>query len=441
MSKSSFRLNWETDPSLTFTLLSLIKSIPLYQQVFFSTSIEQVKDKYFVTQKICIEFFRDSVWMKDAERRGLVIKTEGGEWKATKKWGSNVANPITSRVLHLRKRFNDGWYMTKCGILLNYIKIEDFPDRRRRMLFKKQHPYYFLLRELCQGRQPQAGLPIITPVEERSDPPTGRRKRSLSTISSDSSDSEEDNPLSTHAAPPLAKRLRESPSDIRFIREAVTPLRALSISLPPEIPPHDETQIHRLPLQCITPILDVDIEASVAPPSPAPSHCSSVVALSIAPAHSAPCENRSVSKSRADVHAMMPVMYASIDRGQHHQKVKSTQPTTPEWDELVDEIKRNPKKIPYKTSVLLHMSLKGEIKRVLGDLAWKVDFTTCRKPNEFYTHVTTRPISQRSIKVFTQNKKGINAMTDYRKKKGKAKVMWMTPMGFLQFLKEEQETG
>ncbi|WVQ63914.1 uncharacterized protein L199_002070 [Kwoniella botswanensis] len=130
MSKSAFRLNWETDPSLTSTLLSLIKSNPLYQQVFFSTSIEQVKDKYLVTQKICIEFFKDSVWMKDAERRGLVMKTEGGEWKATKKWGSNVANPITFR--DLRKRFDDGWYKTKCGILLNYSKIEDIPDRRKR---------------------------------------------------------------------------------------------------------------------------------------------------------------------------------------------------------------------------------------------------------------------------------------------------------------------
>ncbi|OCF72709.1 hypothetical protein I204_07094 [Kwoniella mangroviensis CBS 8886] len=308
MSKSSFRLNWEAERSLTFTLLTLIKSNPLYQHVFFSTSIEQVKDKYLVSQKICIEFFKDSVWMKDAERRGLVIKTEAGEWKATKKWGSNVANPITSRVLHLRKRFNDGWYKTKRGILHNNTKIEDIPDRRKRVLFGKQHPYYFILRELCQGQQPQAGLPVMTPVEEPPDPPTRRRKRSPSTISSDSSDSEGNVPLAAHAASPLAKRFRESHSDIEFIRKTVTPLRALSISLPPKVPPQNETQVFRFGMRPNIAYSDdsnsdSDSEASsasdssfirelntrpqdrtpgisVTPPSPAPSDSPSVVALS-----------------------------------------------------------------------------------------------------------------------------------------------------------------
>ncbi|KAK6904298.1 hypothetical protein I203_105108 [Kwoniella mangroviensis CBS 8507] len=282
MSQSSFRLNWEAEPSLTFTLLTLIKSNPLYQHVFFSTSIEQVKDKYLVSQKICIEFFKDSVWMKDAERRGLVIKTEAGEWKATKKWGSNVANPITSRVLHLRKRFNDGWYKTKRGILHNNTKIEDIPDRRKRVLFGKQHPYYFILRELCQGQQPQAGLPVMTPVEEPPDPPTRRRKRSPSTISSDSSDSEGNVPLAAHAASPLLKDL--------------------------EIPPQNETQVFRFGMRPNIAYSDdsnsdSDSEASsasdssficelntrpqdrtpgisVTPPSPAPSDSPSVVALS-----------------------------------------------------------------------------------------------------------------------------------------------------------------
>lgn len=70
--------------------------------------------KYIAAREVCIELLKDTRWMKDAERRGLVVRSEEGlvngngnekwtgrpriEWEATDRWNSQISNPVTSRL-------------------------------------------------------------------------------------------------------------------------------------------------------------------------------------------------------------------------------------------------------------------------------------------------------------------------------------------------------
>ncbi|WVW79342.1 hypothetical protein I302_101310 [Kwoniella bestiolae CBS 10118] len=395
-----------------------------------------------VSQKICIEFFKNNLWMKDAERRGLVVKTEEGEWKATSKWNSGVANPISSRVLHLRKRFNEGWYRHKHGVARGWTRFEDIPDRRKR----SQHP------------QPELHVP--SPNDVRPDPPSRRRKRSPSTISSssDSSGSEENVPLPSSR--PHAKKPRKTYSEL--LRDTVTPLRALSISLPPDVPPQPEHDIIRYGMKPnvvysedsdtssssssrdTTPPRDETLHTSAAPPSPAPSDSPSVVALSIVPdywSRPPPAELAVVGGSSGDITMTDEEKDRSagtntmgLEYTEEEERINGKSPLgNLDWDALLKEITENPVKSPVKACVFADMAIRTDLKAALYGIASKAGLGQ----RTFQIRVSKGSIRQLFIRILTRRKKHIGVTTDYKKKK--AKVTWMSPMAFLRFVKDEQE--
>lgn len=82
---------------LTVALLQLIKSNPTYRQALFPSGASKTL-RWMVARDVCIQMFKDELWMLDAERRGLVRAMVEGGWEATDTWKSTITNPVVTHI-------------------------------------------------------------------------------------------------------------------------------------------------------------------------------------------------------------------------------------------------------------------------------------------------------------------------------------------------------
>ncbi|WVW79335.1 hypothetical protein I302_101303 [Kwoniella bestiolae CBS 10118] len=233
-SEAGVRVSWTTNPQLTLKLLTLIKKEKIYRQVFFPRSSTLPKDRHLYARAAVTEFFRKDEWMRDAERRGLAIwdATERA-WRPTKAWGSTISNPIDARITLLKNWMSSGYYKTKYQIADQWTSFDDIPSKSKRATFRASHPYYFLLKELCE-RGKKKGRADALEYRDMPKPNPGnskRRKRSPSISSSSSSstsdsDSDSESDSSTRSSsssssidtkPPQAEKLRTSDTNTSLV--------------------------------------------------------------------------------------------------------------------------------------------------------------------------------------------------------------------------------
>ncbi|WWD06737.1 hypothetical protein V865_004832 [Kwoniella europaea PYCC6329] len=226
-SGAGVRVSWT--PELTLKLLKFIKKEKYYRQVFFPRSSTLPKDRHLYARAAMIEFFEKDEWMRDAERRKLAKwDAEERDWRPTPAWGNHISNPIDCRVKLLRQRMLDGYYEKKYQIADSWTCFDDIPGSSKRATFRKLHPYYFILKELCgTGRKNCRAEALELRDMPKADPGTSKRRKrspsrfpscSSSSSSASESGSESDDtaspsrPSAVNITPP-SKRLKPSVPD------------------------------------------------------------------------------------------------------------------------------------------------------------------------------------------------------------------------------------
>ncbi|EIW66113.1 hypothetical protein TREMEDRAFT_65962 [Tremella mesenterica DSM 1558] len=219
MSRSAVRFRWQSQPNQIHELLKLVDSNPLYRQTLFPGDALAVTDsRYRTTRDIAIEFFKDNLWIRDAERRGIVIRRDG-KWEATALWHAKVTNPVSTLVNDLKSKWEKKEYQKKYNIDRKWKSWTDITDEKLRKKLQKEFPYYFLLRRLCRPGNSN----LILPPNPSPLPPQSRRKRRRTRSesarkSSSESGSDSDQDLSSRASsppPPISTTSRASSSAIR----------------------------------------------------------------------------------------------------------------------------------------------------------------------------------------------------------------------------------
>ncbi|RXK39277.1 hypothetical protein M231_03497 [Tremella mesenterica] len=219
MSRSAVRFRWQSQPNQILELLKLIDSNPVYRQTLFPGDALAVSDgRYRASRDIAIEFFKDNLWIRDAERRGLVIRRDG-EWEPTALWDAKVTNPVSTLVHDLKSKWEKKEYQKKYNIDRKWTCWTDITDEKLRKKVQKEFPYYFLLRRLCRPGNSN----LILPPNPSPPPPQSKRKRrrtrsESASKSSSESGSDSDQDLSSRTSsppPPIATTSRASASATR----------------------------------------------------------------------------------------------------------------------------------------------------------------------------------------------------------------------------------
>ncbi|WVR09067.1 hypothetical protein IAU60_006128 [Kwoniella sp. DSM 27419] len=225
---------------LQLRLLKMIQDEEMYREAFFPQGISITKNNWALQRACCMEFLENDQWMRDKKQEGLVVWKDG-EWHPTAKWTPQSYNPVAKRVALLKRYMNEGWYKKHFGVLPAWSSMSDIPrqikdkeTRKKYHDFQDKHPYYFLLRELWLRTQTrgQVRLPspavetpsariqqsLNTPANLRPSTSKRSRKRSISTLSSESFST----PLTSE---PVSKRSRMSVASAIFVQETVTRLK------------------------------------------------------------------------------------------------------------------------------------------------------------------------------------------------------------------------
>ncbi|OCF54556.1 hypothetical protein L486_08107 [Kwoniella mangroviensis CBS 10435] len=186
-SGAGVRVSWS--PELTLKLLKFLQGEKYYRQVFFPRSSTLPKDRHLYARAAVMEFFENDEWMRDAERRGLANwNASEKEWRPTTEWGSNISNPINCRVNLLKQRMSDRYYKKKYQIADSCTSFDDIPSASKRATFRKLHPYYFILKELCERGEKKCRAEALELRDlPKADPGKGQRRKRSNSISSASS--------------------------------------------------------------------------------------------------------------------------------------------------------------------------------------------------------------------------------------------------------------
>ncbi|WVQ63921.1 uncharacterized protein L199_002077 [Kwoniella botswanensis] len=186
-SGAGVRVSWS--PELTLKLLKFIKGEKYYRQVFFPRSSTLPKDRHLYARAAVMEFFEKVEWMRDAERRGLANwDVSEKEWRPTTAWGSHISNPINCRVNLLKQRMSDRYYKRQYQIADSSTSFDDIPSASKRATFRKLHPYYFVLKELCERGEKKCRAEALELRDmPKADSGKGQRRKRSPSILSDSS--------------------------------------------------------------------------------------------------------------------------------------------------------------------------------------------------------------------------------------------------------------
>ncbi|WOO84961.1 uncharacterized protein LOC62_06G008468 [Vanrija pseudolonga] len=214
---SGVRYTW--DARATQRALQAIAQNQRYTLHFFPVDGTRLVHRWKAERDLCIELLGNELWMRGAERAGLVARA-GGAWKATAKWTSATHNPVRSLLASLRDRLKrrDGEnYYEKNGADRAWKTAADVP--RDMKVFLKVYPYYFLLLDLVRGDTADAELP--PPRAATIEPQAKRRKKAARTLRAPSSSDESESDMDVdsgaedEAEPRVHMVIDSSPSPAR----------------------------------------------------------------------------------------------------------------------------------------------------------------------------------------------------------------------------------
>ncbi|WVQ79103.1 hypothetical protein IAT38_001197 [Cryptococcus sp. DSM 104549] len=138
------------DAGKTAQLLAIICSHYQYKHTFFPTAESPVikTPPHAVHRAVFIKLFKHDEMMVTAEEAGLVHQDEDGEWRPADAWTKETFNPVVHRVDQLKYAFTSGCFRKECHIQGSWKSFVDVPKEKHRESIRRQHPYYFTLRNL-----------------------------------------------------------------------------------------------------------------------------------------------------------------------------------------------------------------------------------------------------------------------------------------------------
>ncbi|WWC97968.1 hypothetical protein V866_004857 [Kwoniella sp. B9012] len=144
---------WQDHSSITYRLLRIIKKSKAYRKAHFPKPHQRQPnvDTGPILEEICLKLVeKNQEWERYCLEMGWIGQARDQNWAMSGSGKENSHLQFTLIVDLFKHRLDENWYCHKYGINPSWTTFKDIPDRDSRRSFRRQHPYYFLLLDICK---------------------------------------------------------------------------------------------------------------------------------------------------------------------------------------------------------------------------------------------------------------------------------------------------